>query len=55
MFNEENTLVIGLVDYWFSYDKNHYTYALEGGCRTYFNFDADAKRFVTSKVELWGV
>jgi hypothetical protein len=55
MTNEKNTLVVSLLDYWFSYKKNHYTYELEGGCRTYFDFDTEVKRFVISKVELWGV
>ena len=55
MTNNENALMVSIMDYWFSYKKNHYIYELEGGCRAYFVFDTDIKGFVISKIDLWGV
>lgn len=55
MVNEEGVLRIGLVDYWFSFEKRAATYSVEGGCNVFFRYDCEQKVHVIEKVELWGV
>lgn len=55
MKNKGATLKISIADYWFSYSKNSYNYALEGGCNVDFKFDAVQENFVIAKLDLWGV
>jgi hypothetical protein len=55
MKNEGATLVISIGNYWFSYKKKSYNYALEGGCTVRFNFDSSQNDFALTKIDLWGI
>lgn len=55
MKNEGSTLRVSTGNYWFSYKKNSYNYALEGGCNVDFNFDGSKQDFVITKIDLWGI
>ena len=55
MKNEGSTLIVSLSDYWFSYKKKTYQYALEGGCNAHFNFETKSGQLALTKTDLWGV
>ena len=55
MKNEGTTLLVSLVDYWYSYKKRIHGYALEGGCQVSFKFDPVGDSLVLTKIDLWGI
>jgi len=55
MKNEGKTLKISFRDYYVSYKKRVFSYALEGGCIVDFNFDSQLDDFAITKTDLWGV
>ena len=55
MTNDGTTLKISFSDYYMSYKKRVFNYALEGGCTVDFEFDCQLDDFAITKTGLWGV
>lgn len=55
MRNEGNTIIVSIGDYWVSYRKNSVSYALEGGCTVYYEFDKGSGEIKIAKTDLWGI
>lgn len=55
MRNEGNTIIVSIGDYWVSYRKNSVSYALEGGCTVYYEFDKESGEIKIAKTDLWGI
>ena len=55
IINEGTTLVISIGNYWFSYKKKSYAYALEVGCTVRFNFDGRQQSIALTKIDFWGI
>ncbi len=55
MKNDGTTLKINFSDYYVTYKKRVFNYALEGGCNVDIKFDSQLDGFVITKINLWGV
>jgi hypothetical protein len=55
IWNEGTILKISLRDWYVSYKKRVFNYALEGGCIVDFKFDSQLDDFAITKTDLWGV